>query len=165
MTDDWKTRPAENLELAIAEFKAVLPGWWYSVCECQVSCDARIAPTVESRDIAIVHALPAGSPWDDGFATALDQPSSLAEALRHVTDMALAANAARSTAGVPSSRDSEMNASRELELLRSAINNIAKEIRASNGDHVGRIGALARLEACFEEYEAALIEAEPDPAP
>src|SRR3546814_14222933 len=50
----WQTSPATGLEQAIADFKAALPGWWFSVCECQVSCDASCAPTRERPDIALI---------------------------------------------------------------------------------------------------------------
>ena len=89
---DWHTAPATNLEAAIAEFKAKLPGWWYSVCECQVSCDATVAPTRESPHIALAEH---GNPFDVGFDVDLLQPSTLAEALRAAMNDALAAIAAK----------------------------------------------------------------------
>lgn len=92
-TPDWHTKPQPDLELAIRTFKQYLPGWWYSVCECQVSCDATCAPTSESPDIEITHSLPAGSIFDAGFTADLRQPSTLAEALLDVMDQALAAKA------------------------------------------------------------------------
>lgn len=73
---------ADGLEAAIADLKATLPGWWYSVCECQVSCDATIAPTTDSEHIALIRE--AGDRFDAGFSVDLPQPSSLADALRHV---------------------------------------------------------------------------------
>jgi hypothetical protein len=71
-------------------FKQTLPGWWYSVCECQVSCDASCAPTVESTDIALVEH---NNPFDSGFHVNLAQPSSLAAALLNVMNQALEAKA------------------------------------------------------------------------
>lgn len=85
---EWHTKPASDLEAAIAEFKAALPGWWYSVCECQVSCDASCAPTVESPHIALIER---DAAFDSGFHVDLPQPSSLAAALRHVMGQATAA--------------------------------------------------------------------------
>jgi len=84
----WQTAPATGLEAEIAAFKQALPGWWFSVCECQVSCDATCAPTKESP-----HAAWAGEDrrFDHGFDADLLQPSSLAEALRDVKEQALAA--------------------------------------------------------------------------
>jgi hypothetical protein len=86
----WHTAPATDLEAAIAEFKTALPGWWYSVCECQVSCDASCAPTTESPDVDLISRDPA---FDNGFHADLLQPSSLAAALRDVMAQALAAKA------------------------------------------------------------------------
>jgi hypothetical protein len=88
---DWQTKPQNDLAAAIAEFKAALPGWWYSVCECQVSCDASCAPTRDSPDIALVEH---GNSFDGGFHADLAQPSTLAEALRDVMRQALEAKRA-----------------------------------------------------------------------
>lgn len=84
----WVSSRAVGLEGAIAQFKAELPGWWYSVGECQVSCDASCGPTRESPDIALVEA---GNCFDCGFHVELPQPSSLSEALRNVMEQAVAA--------------------------------------------------------------------------
>lgn len=86
---DWQTAPATGLEAAIAEFKAVLPGWWFSVCECQVSCDASCAPT---RDVPTLRELLLiDHRFDTGFHIDLPQPSTLAAALRAVMAQALEA--------------------------------------------------------------------------
>lgn len=90
----WQTSSAIDLEAAISEFKAALPGWWYSLGECQVSCDASCAPTDESEHIALIGK--AGDPFDTGFHADLRQPSSLAGALRDVMGQALLAIAAAS---------------------------------------------------------------------
>ena len=87
----WIVSPATDLEVAIAEFKAALPGWWFMVCECQVSCDASCAPTTDSPDIDLIEVNP---DFDSGFHVDLRQPSTLADALRHVMNAALAAKAA-----------------------------------------------------------------------
>ena len=84
----WKAKPQFGLEAAIIEFKTALPGWWYSVCECQVSCDASCAPTTESPDVDRIERDRA---FDSGFHADLPQPSTLAEALRDVMRQALAA--------------------------------------------------------------------------
>ena len=94
---DWKTTPQSDLEAAIAEFKEKLPGWWYSVCECQVSCDATCAPTSESPDIALIEGR--GCPFDEGFTADLAQPSTLAEALRNVMFQALEAKRQKALQG------------------------------------------------------------------
>lgn len=85
---DWKAKPQFGLEAAIIEFKTALPGWWYSVCECQVSCDASCAPTVESPDIMLIER---DRDFDTGFHADLRQPSTMAEALRDVMRQALEA--------------------------------------------------------------------------
>src|SRR3546814_15729763 len=73
------------------DFKAALPGWWFSVCECQVSCDASCAPTRESPDIALIEH---DERFDLGFDADLPQPSTLAQALRSVMADAIEAKAA-----------------------------------------------------------------------
>ena len=77
----WQSAPAIGLEAAIAEFKAALPGWWFSVCECQVSADASCGPTSESSDVELI---PCDDRFDSGFHADLHQPATLAEALRDV---------------------------------------------------------------------------------
>ena len=87
---DWRTRPADGLEQAIAEFKAALPGYWFTVGECQVSADASCAPTRESPDIAYAIDFPE---FDSGFHADLPQPATMADALRDVMVQAIAAKA------------------------------------------------------------------------
>lgn len=86
----WVVAAPVGLEQAITEFKAALPGWWFSVGECQVSCDASCAPTWESPDIALIER---DRRFDAGFHADLLQPSTLAEALRDVMEQALEAKA------------------------------------------------------------------------
>lgn len=83
---EWFTSEQDDLPAAIKEFKEKLPGWYYMVCECQVSCDATIAPTTDSIDIDLVWVDPK---FDEGFSVDLPQPSTLAQALRHVMQEAL----------------------------------------------------------------------------
>ncbi len=90
---DWQTAIPENLEHTISEFKAALPGWWYSVGECQVSCDASCGPTVESEHIALISG--ADDPFDEGFHADLPQPSTMAIALAAVMQAALLEISAR----------------------------------------------------------------------
>lgn len=85
---NWQTQPQPELEATILEFKAEFPGWYYSVCECQVSCDATIAPTTDSEDINLISR---DCRFDEGFRVDLPQPSSLAKALRWVMNDARAA--------------------------------------------------------------------------
>ena len=77
----WHTSPAENLEEAIAWFKTVHPGWWFTVGERQVSCDASCGPTRESPDIELISI---DRRFDDGFHADLPQPSTIAKALYNV---------------------------------------------------------------------------------
>lgn len=74
-----------DLEAAIAEFRAALPGWWFTTGTCSVSCDATIGP-----DRAYV-ADPILLIFDEGISVDLRQPSTAAEALRHVTREAVEA--------------------------------------------------------------------------
>lgn len=84
----WQLSPASGLEAAIADFKAALPGWWFLVCECQVSCDASCAPTTESPDVALI---PLNADFDSGFHADLRHPATMADALRNVQAQALVA--------------------------------------------------------------------------
>lgn len=71
--------PAERgLEAMIARFREALPGWWYSLGECEKSCDASCAPTRESDDLALI---PYDERFNSGFHCDLPQPSCLADAL------------------------------------------------------------------------------------
>ena len=85
MTDWQATRP-DGLEDAIAAFKADLPGWWFTVGECQVSADASCGPTRESDAINLI---PIDRRFDDGFHADLPQPATMADALLNVKHQAL----------------------------------------------------------------------------
>lgn len=74
-----------DLQAAIAEFHSALPGWWFSVGSCSVSCDASIGP-----DRAYI-AEPILTIFDEGIHADLTQPSTLAAALRQVTAEAVEA--------------------------------------------------------------------------
>lgn len=85
---DWLAGCHAGIEDAIAEFRRRLPGWWYSLGECQVSCDASCAPTRHSPDIELIDF---DRRFDSGFHADLAQPSTLAASLRTVMAEALAA--------------------------------------------------------------------------
>ena len=88
--------PCENgLLQAIRDFRAALPGWWYSLGECDVSCDASCAPTRHSPDTALIAQ---DERFNSGFHCDVEQPSTLAEALRDVMQQALEAKALLSVA-------------------------------------------------------------------
>lgn len=84
----WPADCHSGIEDAIAEFRKRLPNWWYSLGECQVSCDASCAPTSLSTDI---ERIPLDERFNSGFHADLRQPSTLAEALRTVMLEALVA--------------------------------------------------------------------------
>lgn len=75
---DWKTEYPTDLEQAIMRFKVDFPGWWFSVCECEKSCDASCAPT---RDSEHIHLVDFDDRLDKGVHIDLPQPSTLAQAL------------------------------------------------------------------------------------
>lgn len=72
----------QDLERAIRQFRHCLPNWWFSVGECDISCDASIAPMKTSADIDLI---PFDQRFDDGFHADLPQPATLADALREAT--------------------------------------------------------------------------------
>ena len=74
-----------ELVKAIDEFKAALPGWWFTVGECSVSCDATVGPDRAHCPQWMLDA------FDDGFDCDLAQPSTLSDALRGATAAALSA--------------------------------------------------------------------------
>lgn len=84
-----------DLPEAIAEFRAALPGWWFSVGSCSVSRDASCGP-----DRAFVGE-PMLTLFDSGFHCDDHEPgSTLAGSLRDVTEQALEAIAAHKAQAV-----------------------------------------------------------------
>lgn len=84
----WQASDPTGLESAIIRFKRDLPGWWFTVGECQVSADASCAPTRESPHIALIEF---SRRFDDGFDADLPQPATMADALDMVRVEALQA--------------------------------------------------------------------------
>ena len=74
----WQEDEPTGLEEAVIRFKRELPGWWYSVGECQVSADASCGPTRQSEHICLI---PQDRRFDDGFHADLPMPASMADAL------------------------------------------------------------------------------------
>lgn len=85
------TSDLSGLATAIERLRRELPGWWFKIGECQVSCDATVAPMGDGQDAALIEF---NNDFDRGFDCDLRQPSTLAEALNGAIDMALAARAA-----------------------------------------------------------------------
>ena len=84
----WPLDSHTGIEQVIANFRAALPNWWYSLGDCQVSCDASCAPTRESDDIDLIER---DDRFNTGFHADLPQPSKLIFALTHVMHSALEA--------------------------------------------------------------------------
>lgn len=85
---DWPEACHIGIEAVIARFRRELPDWWYSLGECQVSCDASCSPTSLSEDIDLI---PMDPRFDHGFHADVPQPSELKTALLIVLHDAKAA--------------------------------------------------------------------------
>lgn len=83
---EWIAGPQDDLAAAIATFTDHLPGWWYSMGECSVSCHASCGPDRTGRDGALLH----DRQFDEGFHADHDQPSTMGGALLDVMEQALA---------------------------------------------------------------------------
>jgi len=79
----------DDLRAAIDEFQAALPGWWFSLGKCSVSCHASAGPDFQWDDRPLL----AIEGFDDGFHADIGHPSSLGDALRDVLRQGLAARA------------------------------------------------------------------------
>ena len=69
----------DDLIAAINEFYTALPGWWFTVGRCSVSCHASVGP--DGNWVAN----PLLDLFDDGFHSDLALPTTLAEVLRSAT--------------------------------------------------------------------------------
>jgi hypothetical protein len=76
--DTTPTTNTADLGAAIREFEHALPGWWWSVCHCQLTRDASCGP--DFRVLGMEH--PYVQAFDDGFHD--DNPGTLSDALRCV---------------------------------------------------------------------------------
>jgi hypothetical protein len=76
-----------SLEKIIADFKAEFPGWWWSVGECQLSCDATVGPTTVAPDSWLLDLWE----FDAGFDGDIPQPSTVEAALLNAIERARAA--------------------------------------------------------------------------
>jgi hypothetical protein len=78
-----------TLEQALEAFNAEFPGWWWTVGECHISCDASMAPDRKGPDADLLnHRF-----FDDGFHVDLLQPSTVADALFAAMELARKARA------------------------------------------------------------------------
>lgn len=75
----------EEMLNAISEMKEKLPGWWFTIGECSVSCDATVGPDVAYCPEWMLEA------FDAGIDNDLRQPSTIAEALRGAVNKAIKA--------------------------------------------------------------------------
>ncbi len=66
-----------TIDEAVKVLHAELPGWWWKVGECHVSCDATIAPDRGGPDDELLTF----EEFDQGFDCDLRQPATVAEAL------------------------------------------------------------------------------------
>ena len=78
-----------TLEQALEALKAEFPGWWWSVGECHVSCDASMAPDRYGPDDDLLRF----GLFDEGFHVDLRQPSTVADALLGAMELARKARA------------------------------------------------------------------------
>lgn len=56
----------ESLSVAVKTFKAMFPGWWYTIGDCNVSADASIGAEGEAQ-ASFPFEVEHGSPFDSGF--------------------------------------------------------------------------------------------------
>lgn len=81
-----------TIDEAVAEFKAKLPGWWYTMGDCSVSADASCGPDSAGPDFDLLYL--DDRTFDNGFHVDLLQPATVAEALLNVMNQGLTAKAA-----------------------------------------------------------------------
>jgi hypothetical protein len=100
-----------DLSAAVDYFNSKLPGWWFSVGACHVSADASCAPDTAGCDADL---LTLASPFfDGGFDCDLLPPATMADALRRVTDYAVAARDAYRREGTIEAADAAWRKARK----------------------------------------------------
>ena len=87
------TSDLSGLVPAIERLRSELPGWLFTVGECQVSCDATVFPMGDEVDADLINHRDAEPRFDSGFDCDLRQPSTMADALNGAIDAALEARA------------------------------------------------------------------------
>ncbi len=95
-----KTTDGVSLAHAIEAFEAALPGWWWSVGTCSISRDASCGPDRNGCDARLLFLddQDALRLFDNGFHADLDDPdATVADALKHVMEQAIAAKQTHGT--------------------------------------------------------------------
>ena len=87
------TSDLSGLVDAIERLRRELPGWLFTIGECQVSCDATVFPMGDGEDADLIEYRGVEPRFDSGFDCDLRQPSTLADALHGAIDEALQARA------------------------------------------------------------------------
>ena len=84
----WGTN-LEDMAVAVRDFEAALPGWWWSVGMCSVGAHASCAVDGNGAAAHLLEGVKPGHPFDSGFHCDTEQglPD---EALRDVMRQALA---------------------------------------------------------------------------
>lgn len=77
-----QTTDTSDLSLAIQEFEAALPDWWFSIGKCSLTRDASCGPDLAGEDAWLLK-LSQTRIFDDGFHYD-DQTGTLASSLRNV---------------------------------------------------------------------------------
>lgn len=97
----------EGLEGVIAEFRKVLPGWWFTIGDCYVSADSSVgpdpnAPLWPGYDIDALISI--DQRFDSGFHCDIKHPFTMAQSMRiNVCEAKAALNAALNTLDARSS--------------------------------------------------------------
>ena len=81
-----------TLDQAVALFTKELPGWWWSVGDCEISAHASCGPNHSGPDGNLIDI--ESTVFDSGFHVDLRQPSAPAQALLNVLEQAKACKAA-----------------------------------------------------------------------
>jgi hypothetical protein len=74
-----------TLDQAVALFTKELPGWWWSVGDCEISAHASCGPNRSGPDGDLIDI--ESTVFDSGFHVDLRQPSAPAQALLNVLEL------------------------------------------------------------------------------
>lgn len=89
---DWHiSGKPQSLDAVIEQFETLLPGWWWTMGNCNVSADASCAPTGEGPDAYLIAYRNHDERFDGGFHLDVLHPAHPADSLAHI--MAEAVNA------------------------------------------------------------------------